>query len=241
MYKIKKGHLINEIMGVPQQLDPWTSSFSEIIVDVIKKEIAKGWPYSGEVIYINDDGDEITDIAHKTEDIKIGGKEFMKLLAKNKGFSNEKELLKSKMFKDFPLWRPEIRVEVKAIPKELYEKERITVQADFGMEMQQELSTLAGQKVLPKSKFGFDIITALKDDGDFDSKLVSELKSSIAHELLHAYQKYKQLQAGGKSHYGRETALNALAQNPTLTDIEINWWKSFLHLKNTFALLILSL
>jgi len=230
MYKIKKGHLINEIMGVPQQLEPWTNSFSEIIIDLIKKEVDKGWPYSGEVIYINDDGEEITDIAYKTESINISGKEFMRLLAKNNGFSNEKELLKSKIFKDFPLWRPEIRVEVKSIPKELYEKERTTVQADFGMEMQQELSTLAGQKVLPKSKFGFDVLTGLKDGGDFGDKLVGELKSTISHELLHAYQKYKQLQSGGKSHYGRETALNALSQNPTLTDIEINWWKSFLHL-----------
>jgi hypothetical protein len=67
--------------------------------------------------------------------------------------------------------------------------------------------------------------------GDYNNiDFLKELKSTISHELLHAYQKFKQMEGGSKSHFGRETILNSLTNFELFKEINITWWDQFLYL-----------
>jgi hypothetical protein len=225
---MKKKELLKEIMGVPKSITPWVNSFTKIITDVIAEESKYGYEQEGEITYKDPkSGEEITDIAYKTENIVIPGDEFMERLMEFNGYSDMKDFIKSDMFKGLPLWRPEISFGVVAVPDVLYEKDPPSIEAAVLGSLTQKLSNIGKVPVFPNVNFNFNIIIPI---GGPSSKFLSELKSTVSHELLHTYQKIKQLESGGESHYGKETILNALANHPMLNEIEIGWWKKFLHM-----------
>ena len=226
---MRKKQLINEIMGVPKSLTPWVNSFYQIIMDAIEVETKDGWEYEGEVTYFNPNIDEeVTEQSFKTDMLTLPGNEVMEELMEINGYSDMKEFLNSEMFKGLPLWRPEIKFFVIGVPKEMYDIEKGNpISAAVGVDLNQKVTGIGKVDVFPKTKFEFEIIMPL--DGD-KSKFNADLKSTISHELLHAYQKVKQSEAGKPSHYGKETLLNALSQNPNLNQIELEQWRFFLHL-----------
>lgn len=226
---MKRKELLNEIMGVPKSLDPWVDSFYEIIVEYIESQIENDWEYEGEMSYTDPVTGEIkNDIAKKTDDIMIPGNEMMDLLTQKNGFSDIKEFMKSDIFMSLPLWRPEIIFNVTGIPDFIYEQEKNNpISAAVGSDLEKSLSVLGKSKVLSGIHYSFDIIMPL---GGINTKFASELKSTISHELLHTYQKFKQLEKGKPSHYGKETMLNTITQIPLVSDVEIESWQKFLHL-----------
>ena len=222
---MKKKELLNEIMGVPKALTPWVNSISQIIYD--DASTLDEWDESGPVTYVDDEGEEVEDKAFRMEERFISGKKIMDLLVNINGFNSLKEFTNSEMFQKFPLWRPEVSYRLIGIPKELYDKEGdATVNARVGSQAE-KLSQVGKLKVLPSVEMHFDIMT---DRDNPTNNLKQDLNDTVAHELLHMYQKLKQLETGGESHFGKEGVLNAIIMNPVLEDVQLNWWKKFLNL-----------
>ena len=223
---IKKKELLNEIMGVPKDLTPWVKSLSQLIFNDASK--MDHWDEEGPVHYVNKEGDEQEGTAYRLNLQEIHGKEVMDFLAKNNGFNNLKEFINSEIFKKVPLWRPEITYKIVGLPSELYDLEGDgRINASVGGNVDQELSKVGKVDVFPGVKLHFDILVD-KDKPLRDLK--KNLSDTISHELLHTYQKIKQLEGGRPSHFGKEMVLNAIIQNPIIDNIDIGWWKKFLNL-----------
>lgn len=227
---MKKKELLNEIMGVPKQITPWVNSFTNIIIEAIKTEIRGGWEYSKEMEYRDSDTDEIVEAeAYKTDTINMTDSEVMDEVASLNGFSDIKEFMKSPMFQSLPLWRPEIHLNVLGIPEKVYNQEKkVPIDAEIRVQPNQKLSNVGKIVVFPNVGFAFEVIMPTENINN--QNFITELKSTISHELLHAYQKFKQLEYGGESHFGRETVLNILSNNAYMNELELTWWKEFLHL-----------
>ena len=222
---MKKKELLNEIMGVPKALTPWVNSISQIIYD--DASTLNEWDEVGPVSYTDEDGEMVEDEALRMEERFISGKKVMDSLVKINGFNTLKEFTSSEMFEKFPLWRPEISYRLVGIPKELYDKEGdSTINARVGSQAE-KLSQVGKIKVLPSVEMHFDIMT---DKDDPMTNLRQDLNDTVAHELLHMYQKLKQLETGGESHFGKEGVLNAIVMNPVLEDVQLKWWRKFLNL-----------
>lgn len=227
---IKKKQLIKEIMGVPKALTPWVNSFYEIIINAINNEIKSGWVYEGELEYVHPDtGEEVSSIVKKIDPIVIPGNEVMDSLMEINGYNDKIDFLKSEMFKGLPLWGPSITILTLGLPNEVISiEEGSLVSAAINTDLTQGLSKIGSKiKVLPKVSFKFETLRPL--DGK-NVKSDSDLKAAISHELLHAYQKFKQLESGKPSHYGKESALNIMPHSELLLRIGVPDWKEFLHL-----------
>ena len=222
---MKKKELLNEIMGVPKALTPWVNSISQIIYD--DASTLDEWDESGPVTYVDDEGEVVDDEAFRMEERFISGKKIMDLLVNINGFNSLKEFTNSEMFQKFPLWRPEVSYRLIGIPKVLYDKEGdATINARVGSQAE-KLSQVGKLKVLPSVEMHFDIMT---DRDNPTNNLKQDLNDTVAHELLHMYQKLKQLETGGKSHFGKEGVLNAIVMNPVLEEVQLEWWRKFLNL-----------
>jgi hypothetical protein len=226
---MKNEKIINEIMGVPKSLDPWVEAFYQIIKYQIESEISGGWEYEGSMQYKDPETNEIVDdVAKKTDEIIIPGNEVMDELMGLLGFNDLKEFIKSELFSTLPIWRPEITLSIVGIPNVAYEMEKGNpIEASVNSKMGHELSHVG--KIVVFSNLIYDFSVVMPVDG-ITKKFESDLKSTIAHELLHTHQMFKQLEKGKPSHHGKETMLNTLTQIPALNQIELNSWRKFLHL-----------
>ena len=223
---MKKKELLKEIMGVPKALTPWVDSLSQLIFNDANK--MDHWDEEGPVHYINKEGEEQEGSAYRLNTREIHGNEVMDFVAKDNGFNDLKEFINSEIFKKVPLWRPEITYNIVGLPSELFDLEGDgRVNASVGGDIGQELSNVGKVAVFPGVKLHFDILVD-KDKPLRDLK--ENLSDTISHELLHTYQKIKQLEGGGQSHFGKEMVLNAMIQNPMVDGIGIGWWKNFLNL-----------
>ena len=223
-----KKNILNEIMGVPKAIDPWIDALKNIIIEIVKDEEKSGFELNGEVTYQDTEtGEEVTDEIFKTENINFPGNEVMDMIMKEMGFSDMKEFVKSEKFQDLPLWRPTLNVSIIALPQKLLLQHDNTVSASVALMPNQKFSNLGKVKVLPNMDLDFTL--TIEKEG-MSKRDISELEEAISHELLHAYQKVSQLKGGGESHFGPETALNAISQNQYFDEINIQWWSKFLHL-----------
>lgn len=223
---MKKKELLKEIMGVPKALTPWVNSLSQLIYDNVSK--LDEWDEEGPVSYRNKDGELVEDLAVRMDEKTIKGKDVMENLARINGFADVKEFVNSEMFQSLPFWRPEITYRLVGIPTELYKLEGDgRYNAAIGTRESQGLSKIGKLRVLPNVHMHFDILVDMNDPLN---RLKENLSDTIAHELLHGYQKVKQLQGGKPAHFGKETSLNALVHNPVMNKISSDWWQIFLHL-----------
>lgn len=223
---MKKKELLKEIMGVPKALTPWVNSLSQLIYDDVSK--LDDWDEEGPVSYKNKDGELVEDLAVRMDKKTIKGKDVMEILARINGFADVKEFVNSEMFQNLPFWRPTITYRLVGIPTELYKLEGDgRYNAAIGTRESQGLSKIGKLRVLPNVHMHFDILVDMNDPLN---RLKENLSDTIAHELLHGYQKVKQLQGGKPAHFGKETSLNALVHNPVMNKIGSDWWQNFLHL-----------
>ena len=215
-------------MGVPRALTPWINTFTNIVIDYIEWEINNGWYATGEITYVHPKtGDEVSDEVNKSDDIRIPGYEIMALMVKYGGFDNDKEFLNSESFTNLPLWRPDLKFNITTMPDIVYDEHQNLISASFGATLDQKLTKLGKKMVLPNTEFNLNVIMP---KSGITRKFRADLRSTISHELLHAYQKYKQLESGGESHFGKETTLNALVNIPMMRDMGISMWDDFLNL-----------
>jgi len=223
-----KKYLLKEIMGVPKEIDPWVKALKSLIVQVIKDEERHGWEHSGEISYQDPEtGEEITEDIYKSENIFFKGDEVMNMLMNEMGFSDMKDFINSKEFQELPIWRPTLTINIIALPQKLLSQHDDTVSASVGLMPDQKFSNIGKVKVLPNMDLEFTV--TVEKEG-ISNKDINELEETISHELLHAYQKINQLKGGGESHFGPETALNALANNQFFNQVNIEWWSKFLRL-----------
>jgi hypothetical protein len=223
---MKKKDLLNEVMGVPRQISPWVSSFTKLIIDVITEETNNGadWDEEGGFDYKGQDYK-----AFKMFPISIDGDIVMNHIIETNGYANDpKAFLNSEMFKGLPLWNPTINLTALGVPDEVYKQEKSPMDAEISVNPSQKLSRIGKTTVFPNVMFGFDVV--IPYDNFNNSNFITELKTTISHELLHAYQKYKQLEGGHESHFKQETILNVLSGNQFFQELSLNWWKEFLHL-----------
>lgn len=221
---------LNEVMGVPNQIKPWVDVMLAIVestcVELIKED---EWD-SGYFNYKGEDG------ISKNYKVRLNGNHFNKLLYNTLGVSGFDGLYETKMYKDFPLFKPELEVYLNVYSDDVY----------FGAGLDENLE--ATQKytsgpddvkinyepylTLPHIGFDFTINMPRSKESDVESFLNiirPKLKSVISHELLHVYQQYKQLEGGKKSiGFGDETILNKGTQE--LRHPDLNSWNKFLHM-----------
>lgn len=224
---MKKKELLKEVMGVPKVLNPWIKSFTKVIMNNLNKQ--DNWHDEGPVNYKNSEGEMIEDTALRMVDLEIPGKEVMEEMMTLNGFSNMKEFLSSEMFKNLPLWRPDIKYTIIGVPEELYNLESLggRTQASIGAEANQQFSKLGKGRVYPNVVLKLETMVNKEDPLNNFEK---EIQPTIAHELLHVFQQIKQLEKGKPSHFGKEMTLNSILQVPLVSDLQIHWWDYFLNL-----------
>lgn len=224
---MKKKELINEIMGVPRALTPWINTFTNIIIEHIEHEIKSGWYATGDVEYVHPKTNEkVVEQVNKSEDVIIHGHEIMILMTNYGGHDSLKDFLDSESFINLPLWRPTLEFVVTTLPDVLYDEHQNMISAKYDRDIDQKLSRIGKKMVLPNTEFGFNIVIP---KSGITRRFRADLRSTISHELLHAYQTYKQLESGGESHFGKETTLNSLVNIPIMRDMGISMWDDFLN------------
>ena len=115
MRKVTKKQVLNEIMGVPKAIDIWVEILTNSVLNGFEDILNNDkWVEQGKHVL---EGNIFLEKYIVIEDILEGF-----------GVSEEKDLLEDERFKELPLWRPEINIDVlapdkKAIDGDLYEKD----------------------------------------------------------------------------------------------------------------------
>lgn len=217
---------LNEAMGVPSAINPWIDIFTKIILEDIKQEIRGGW---SEVGTYNVGGESGEVEIYGSRQVVVKGDDVMSLATKQNNFSEIKDFVESETFQNLPLWKPTLVFRSQTLPDEVYDQYRgkSLIEARIETISNQKLVNIGKHEVFPNVKFVFNPI--LPNSG-INRYFLGDLRSTIAHELLHAYQKYQQLKKGKPSHFGQETLLNALANIPELKEPDYDDWSKFLRL-----------
>jgi hypothetical protein len=231
---MKKKQLINEIMGVPKAVDSWVNHISSMVTILIDDIIDNDQWESKEIPW---EGEEYP--IHRGH-AQMRGKEFTNTIVDAFYGGDIKNLLNSEEFKDFPLYNPQIEVEVVIIPDVIFDDQR--GEGDDRMEATHsyvgnigsvKIGNLGKHKIFSKNSFLFKVVLPASYISDrtnqHQNRLFNALIPTVGHELTHSYQTYRQL-LGGKETigFGRETVLNMLPQN--LKFSETPSWNYFLHL-----------
>lgn len=219
--------LINEIMGVPSAIAPWKDTITNIILKYIKHEIEEGWYSSGQMVYTNpiNNEKEISHI-HRSQAYYLDYYDFLEEVLDANNLPDVESLFDSKFFKELPIWKTTLSFVVTTMPDHIYTERTNQINASVNQGLTGKLIDFRGVKVLPKVNIKFNI--TMPSSG-VNKIFLANLKSTISHEMLHIYQVYKQLESGGDSHFGQESMLNAMSNNPELR-FDIPWWDQFLQL-----------
>lgn len=236
---MKKIDLLNEISGVPKALDFWVKLLTNFYLEKIKKLIDSGewWNETGVL-----DGSE--ELAYRGT-VSYSGDEFLKWVLDTIGM-NQTEFVKSKNFNEFPLWKPKLELNLMMMPESIYQKYSKEVEqyeAHVQSPLSSNLKRLGGdRKVLTDLVISVSPILSNTQNvdgfGKYENQIKSILTSTIAHELLHTYQIYRQLVSGKTSSFGKEEALDKIVKtepisspsNIFITGGKLGKWKDFLYL-----------
>lgn len=232
-----KKDLLNEIAGVPTSIQHWVHLFSDIIVKKIEQALKEeGWQEESEGSVPNPETGEEDDITvYRT--IKVfDGKDVMESFAEK--FGGLKEFIKSDTFKSLPIWRPDIELVIVGVPQYVYDanfRGRSNVNASMISRTDvNKLSKIGKQPVMSHINFKFypyipeDTLNGISEDTKKDIK--KSVLTTVGHELLHAYQMFKQMESGKPAHFGPETLLNTLTQHPEIRVEILKEWNEFLNL-----------
>jgi hypothetical protein len=228
---MKKKELLNEIMGVPKAINPLVNHIYEITLNLIDEQTQNGYDAEGELTYKDPNTGEVDNYTSFRTILEFDGYGFNEMLLDVSEFSDIKDYVKSEEFQQLPLWSPNFSLVITAIPDKIYENEGyIPLEASINVnELDKKLKNLGKVKVLSGIDIHLNVITPL-DNYRTNKQFLGELKSVISHEVLHAYQVYKQMEYGKPSHFGKEHFLNMILSHPMMKDVDIPAWKNFLHL-----------
>lgn len=235
----KKRDLLNEIAGVPKVIEEWVELFTNTVIVKIEEALKnEGWSEESSGDVENRETGKLTPVTIYKTVTNFDGKNVMDTMVKLHGNSDLGEFVKSNTFKSLPIWRPAIELQIIGLPDWLYDVD-FKGKSNVSAAMKQQhgvdkLGKIGKQPVIKGIDFRFDphipdsSVNGLSDD--VKQSIKDSLKTTVAHELLHAYQVYKQLEGGGESHFGREMLLNAMTQHPNLKLHMFEEWSSFLNL-----------
>jgi hypothetical protein len=206
---ISKKELINEVMGVPRAIDVWVNMLVDMNQYVTQHAIESDTEWEEHEGKVGVDGEPIRILKTTSEIPKT-----LPLIKKWFGVSSNKELLNHEDFKKLPLWNPHVVTEIMIIPDEVFEefKKSNQYEASFGVDSNNEDLTQIGEhKVLSKVILKLDVVMSVRDaeKGNYDT-LIRFAKPTMAHELTHAYQKYRMYTNNVKDGFGKEDVLNSV-------------------------------
>jgi len=232
---MKKKELLNEVMGVPKALDFWVGVFTLLLTGMAKKITEAEEIDETDFDWKNPDtGEEVTGKMYRGI-AKLNGKQLMDLLVKMGGGDELRNLLKSDNFKKFPMFQPSIKLTMLFIPDKVieYEKDKDLCEASHNSHGS-KLSPMGGDVVVyTNQEFTFKTYSPSSWLDNLNQEAFKKLvKTSVSHELLHAYETYMRLKNSDESEstkfFGRETVLNAAAK--LMKDSKYPQWSQFLNL-----------
>jgi len=233
----KKRDLLNEIAGVPKVLEQWVELFIDISIELIDDAVkTEGWQDESSGEAKNPQTGEIEQVtAYRTMKV-YEGKQVMDMISQKTG-SDLKSFMKSDLFKGLPLWRPSVELEIIGVPDFLYQEEmkEIGMNAALGTNPKvQKLGRIGKMDVIKEIKLVLKPMLPEDSDKGLSEETIKvlrrQLRTTIGHELLHAYQHFKQMEGGKPAHFGREMLLNAMANHPHLQTQMFKEWDHFLRL-----------
>jgi hypothetical protein len=236
---MNKKDLLNEIAGVPRVLEEWIDLFSTVVYNEII-DMSKGWDEEATGQMENPETGEVEDVTAYKSKRTIDGKSVMNKIVELSNSSDLREFIKSKTFQEFPLYQPEVNITTMGMPQFYFNKiledgnGSVGLNARVSNPLDMKLKNLGKTKVYSGIDFTFEpILPSNVTEGispELGKIIMEGIKPTVAHELLHSYQSFKQLEKGREGHFGPETLLNALAQNPLIQDEILHDWNDFLNI-----------
>lgn len=207
---VSKQQLLNEIMGVPRAIERWVDFFVQTNLYLTQEAVENentDWEEHGATV--GQTNERITVL--KTQ---LGIGNSLPIIKKYFGVSSTEELLENEDFKSLPLWKPEIMCKITILPDETFKEFEKSAQyeASFGIDANNtKLTPIGSHKVLSKTVFILDVVMSASDadNGKFD-KVIKLSKPTMAHELTHAYQRFKMYEKGLEQDFGKEGVLNSV-------------------------------
>lgn len=224
---MRKSEMINEIMGVPRVLDFWVDKITSIVILGIDQLIEQD-SWSKRVGDVND-----TPVTIYTSNIEIGGTEVLEEIINLSDVNNLKDLVSKKEFQEFPLYKPDIKIEVTVMDDRHYDYfvNEIGIEAKHSYKSDViKITNLGKNKIYVGNVFEFNVLIPekyIKGDDSSRKDIYDRLIPIVSHELLHSYQQYQQLKKKEKPGFGRETILNIAPSNLNIENI--NSWSNFIH------------
>jgi hypothetical protein len=196
--------ILNEALGVPDDIDMIVNIYTDLIIDKINNDIDKA---DKNEVQINVDGFE-NEEAFKY-DFKISPKESWEYLKNSPQFNLEE-------WKKFPTFINRITFSLVTFPDEMFENQGVSspqieashVFAPSKFELKQ---VKKWGEVYAISSYDFTINMKESELDDLD-KIKTRLRSVIAHEVLHSYQLYKKYKGTSKVGFGKEAVMNSFQQ-----------------------------
>lgn len=227
---MKKKDILNEVAGVPMVLESWVNIFTKLIMEKIDTIMDGEWEEeaTGEAMI---DGEIVEVVATRTID-RYEGDGVFKDIIKHSSESDLNGFLNSKMFNEFPLWKPYIELSVMGAPRTVFLDEQKNYNASFETTPDVKLNNFGKTKVMVGCGFSFGVFVnneTSKLSSEDRSIVIKNLRPVIAHELLHAYQAYKQMVGGNTHVYGKESLLNVVSGNKYIVNGLMPQWNKFLH------------
>ena len=196
--------ILNEALGVPDDINMIVNIYTDLIIDTIKKDIDN---VDSEEVQINVEGFE--DEEAFKYDFKISPKESWEYLKNSSQFNIEE-------WKKFPTFINRITFSLITFPDEMFKEKGVDspqieashVFAPSKFELKQ---VKKWGEVYAISSYDFSINMKASELNDLD-KIKTRLRSVIAHEVLHSYQLYKKYKGTSKVGFGKEAVMNSFQQ-----------------------------
>lgn len=196
--------ILNEALGVPDDIDMIVNIYTDLIIDTIKKDIDN---VDSEEVQIN--VEKYEDEEAFKYDFKISPKESWEYL-KNSPLFNLEE------WKKFPTFINKIEFSLITFPDGIFEDRGVTspqIEATHAFQPSNfELKQVKKWgEVYSISSYDFSINMKESELDDIE-KIRTKLKSVIAHEIFHSYQLYKKYKGTSKVGFGKEAVMNSFQQ-----------------------------
>lgn len=216
--KLKNNNLLNEALGVPEDITMLVDIYSDLILEKLIQNVGLK-NYKTSDININNYGEY--ESLHGS--FEITGSESWKFLTNSPKWDKEK-------WKKFPMYKNSFDVSFRVLPNEYFElndRESPGIGASlifepgkFGIKQ-----TKSGMEYYDSSKFTFDIQMGEEQFSNLSS-IKRRLSSVVSHEIFHSYQLFIKFKNTSKVGYGSDSTLNAMTN---LLRSEFNeHWNEFL-------------
>jgi len=209
--------VLNEALGIPDDIDMIVNIYTNLIIEKIEKAFEEQEP---DEVTINVPGFD-DEVAYGYE-FSIKGEDSWNYMRKSPLFSKEK-------WEKFPSYKNKIKVNFTVFPDEVFETKNVSspqVGASHIFQPEKfKIKNIKIGEVYNISSYEFDINISESQIQNLQLAL-PKLKSVISHEIFHSYQLFIKYKKSGLVGYGKGSVYNSLTQ---LTKSQFNEeWNKFL-------------